>query len=398
MWSPANSLDARGRDTVDRILVAALLVFELVVIAIALSRRENLSSVQRTVLLGVTPLLPLPLLLRRRNPGPVLIALAVLTTLIWLADVDTTTAITGTIGLYSLGRWEDARRSLRWWLATLAILLPTGIISALMYPGSEMWFQFASRASVLLGFYWLGVSFRSKADAAEALHARAIRAEHDAQAERDRAVSAERSRIAAEMHDVISHSVTVMVVQSDVASRLVHTDPSAAQQSMGHVSATGRAALAELRSMLQVLGDATDNAVALHPQPTAAAIADLVANFRSAGMQVSLDYPTNMGAGSLPEPTSRCAYRVVQEALTNAMKHALGAPVEIVLVETPAELTIAVTNGPTSAPRIEERSGFGLLGMAERVKTSGGTLHHGYTADGGYRVVATLPLTGAATS
>ncbi len=397
MWSPANSLDARGRDTADRILVAALLLLELIVIVVMLSRRENLSSVQRTVLIGITPLLPFPLLLRRRHPGPVLVALAVLTAPIWLADVDATTAITGTIGLYSLGRWEDARRSLRCWLTALAILVPTGIISALMYPGKEVWFEFASRASVLLGFYWLGVSFRSKADAAEELRSRAIRAEHDAQAERERAVSAERSRIAAEMHDVISHSVTVMVVQSDVASRLVHTDAAAAQQSMGNVSATGRAALAELRSMLQVLGDATNTPVTLHPQPTAAAIPDLVANFRSAGMHVSLDYPTNINASNLPEPISRCAYRVVQEALTNAMKHAPGAPVEIVLTETPAELTVTVTNSPTSAPHIEERSGFGLLGMAERVKTSGGTLHHGYTADGGYRVVATLPLTGGTT-
>jgi signal transduction histidine kinase len=390
----------------DPVLVALLTVAEVIVVALVAANRHGLNGVQRAILFGLTPLLPVPLLIRRRFPGPALVALAVLTAVIWLADADATTAVTGSLGLYSLGRLEDSKRSLRWWFIVLAILVPAGLTSALIYPGEEMWFEFASRCGVLLGLYWIGVSFRSKAEVADALRARALQTEQDAFAERERAVLAERSRIAAEMHDVISHSVTVMVVQSDVANRLAGSDPIAARRSMEHVSSTGRAALAELRSMLQVLGHATEGQPERHPQPNATTIPLLIDSFRSAGMKIDTSHrsaaDSDAGADTdraylerLPASISRCTYRVVQEALTNAMKHAPGSNVSVQFTIHPEHLSVSVTNDrgtDSHSSRPVHAPGFGLIGMAERVRGVSGQLRHGPTPDGGYGVIARMPL------
>jgi signal transduction histidine kinase len=221
-------------------------------------------------------------------------------------------------------------------------------------------------------------------------------AEADQQAASRLAVEEERSRIARELHDVITHNVSVMMVQAGAARKVMATAPDRAQQALLAVESGGRAAMTELRHFIGLLttnGDEPDQPATadLAPAPGLGQVAALAARIRDTGVPVHL---TVTGTPMpLPAGVDLAAYRVVQEALTNTVKHAAGAQVKITIGYDPGALRVEVADtGGTSAASAGSGSGRGLIGLRERLAVYGGALDAGGSATGGYRVSATIPL------
>lgn len=203
---------------------------------------------------------------------------------------------------------------------------------------------------------------------------------------RDQAVQEERDRIARELHDVIAHSISAMVVQTAAAQDLVRSQPEQAEELLRSVADTGRGALTETGRLLHLVRDESGE-LGLSPAPSVGDIPDLVRSFRESGLDLDaeLDLPTE----PLPGGLDVSVYRVVQEALTNAMKHAEG-PVRLRLSTTPDSLRVQCTNRAGS--RSSVGAGLGLRGMAERVGLLGGSLDEGVTPSGDFVLDVALPL------
>ena len=206
------------------------------------------------------------------------------------------------------------------------------------------------------------------------------------------AVADERARIARELHDVVAHSVSVMTVQAGAARLLLDDDPSRARESLLAVEETGRQALGEMRRLLGILrGDEEDAGLA--PQPGIADVGRLVEHVRAAGLPVDVVVEGDVRA--LPPGIDLAAYRVVQEALTNALKHAGAARAEVSIRYGGDVLELAVVNDGHSAGN--GVAGHGLVGMRERVTLYGGDFEAGPRGNGGYAVRAHLPIAVRAT-
>jgi len=200
------------------------------------------------------------------------------------------------------------------------------------------------------------------------------------------AVRAERDRIARELHDVIAHSVSAMVVQTSAAQDLMRTDPERAAEVLADVAATGRQALSETGQLLHVLRD-TDDELGLAPTPGLADVRELVEGFRRDGLDVHTTIPDDLPV--LATAVDVSSYRIVQEALTNALRYAPDRVVELVIEPGPFELSIRTSNR-AAATHSSQGSGLGLLGLAERVSLLDGRLTHGL-ADGRFELAAELP-------
>jgi signal transduction histidine kinase len=235
----------------------------------------------------------------------------------------------------------------------------------------------------------VGIYVRTRALLLQALRDRADKAEAEQELLARDAVLTERTRIAREMHDVVGHRVSLMVLQAG-AIEMAATDPDRVEQLAGQVQTAGRQALEELRQMVGVLrAEELDVAAPLGPQPELKDLPGLVEHAREAGMAVELHCPdrTDVDPG-----VGRAAYRIVQEALTNAGKHAPGAAVDVRVERRPDELVVRVVNGPVQQPAGQvPGGGFGLVGLAERVRTLGGRLTAERRLDGGFCVEAVLP-------
>jgi len=235
----------------------------------------------------------------------------------------------------------------------------------------------------------LGDSMRYRRAYLTALEDRAARLERERDAQAQIATAAERARIARELHDVIAHNVSVMVVQADGASYALRTDPERAGQALAAISHTGRKALAEMRRLLGVLRSGDERAD-LAPVPGLDQLRELVDQARQAGMSVSLslDGPPR----PLPEGAELAAYRVVQESLTNTRKHGgLAAAAAVSLRYEPDGLLLQVTDDGLGAAAADDGPGHGLTGMRERIEMYGGTIQAGPLPGGGYQVTARLP-------
>jgi signal transduction histidine kinase len=202
------------------------------------------------------------------------------------------------------------------------------------------------------------------------------------------AASEERQRIARELHDVVAHGVVLMVMQAQGARRIFDLDPERAREALGSIETTGQTALRELRQSLGILRE--DGARAnLAPQPTLGDVADLVAEMRSTGLQVELR--VEGAARELADGVDRSAYRIVQEALTNTLKHAGLVPTRVTVSYGVDDLTIEVADeGP--GPAHNGTGGQGLIGMRERVRLYGGELEAGSPNGHGFVVTARFPL------
>jgi signal transduction histidine kinase len=234
----------------------------------------------------------------------------------------------------------------------------------------------------------IGAYVRSRAELLAALTERAERAEAERELLAREAIAAERTRIAREMHDAVGHRVSLMVLQAG-AIEMAATDRDRVEQLACQVQVAGRNALDELRQAVGVLRAGEDDEGApLTPQPGLEDLQRLVRECQAAGMSVELDCPPV----DVDPVVSRAAYRIVQEALTNAGKHAPGAPVTVTLRRTDDALTIRVVNGPGTEPEhAGTGGGYGLVGLQERVRTLDGRFRAEPRLDGGFQVEAVLP-------
>ncbi|TDW98704.1 sensor histidine kinase [Kribbella sp. VKM Ac-2566] len=222
------------------------------------------------------------------------------------------------------------------------------------------------------------------------LEERAVRAEQSRDEEAQRRVIEERLRIAHELHDVIAHHIALMNVQSGVAAHVLRTQPDEAERALSLVRSGGRTVLQELTVLLGVLRR-SGSPLPTAPTPSLHELDALIRSFTAAGVEVDWTPPASLGA--LPDVIELTAYRIVQESLTNVLKHAPGAAAEVQLLHRSGALEITVTNGPALPPVTgAAHGGHGLVGMRERVSAVGGELHAGPAAGGGFAVHAVLPL------
>jgi len=243
-----------------------------------------------------------------------------------------------------------------------------------------------------LAAWAFGLVRRSRREMIGALVDRAERLEVERDQQGRIATAAERSRIAREMHDIVAHSLSVIIAQSDGGRYAAETDPAAAVRSLATIGETGRAALADMRRLLGVLrSDDDPGAGTPGPQPAVEDIDALVDQVRTSGLRVSL---VRMGSPRIMPPgAGLTAYRICQEALTNVLKHAGPDPQVTVVVQwLPASLVLDVSDDGRGAAVENDGAGKGLLGMRERAAMFRGSLTAGPRAGGGFRVRAEIPL------
>jgi signal transduction histidine kinase len=331
-----------------------------------------------------------PLFFRRRFPMAAPIAAAAVVTASSFADpgfVDN--SFPAYLAALGIAAWFGMRPDRRQAIAGLAVLQITSAIVTLNDPqtqstGDYVWSLVTFSVAWILGFA-LGGRLR-ETDAARRL-AEQVEAEREEQA--GLAVAEERARIARELHDVVGHSVSVMTVQASAVRRLLEDDQEKEREALLVVEQTGREALAEMRRMVGVLRR-PDEAPALAPQPSLEHIEKLVAHTRETGLPVELrveGMPTQLPAG-----VDTTAYRIVQEALTNAVKHARATKAEVVVRYSDGTVELTVSDDGRGGGD-GGGSGHGLVGMRERVSVYGGELEAGPQPGGGFRLRATLPVT-----
>jgi signal transduction histidine kinase len=247
--------------------------------------------------------------------------------------------------------------------------------------------DYAFMTVMLSGAWLVGRGMHGRVSQASELAERTRRLETEADAERRAAVAEERRRIARDLHDVIAHSVSVMVVQAGAAEDIAERNQSGVLEPIRAVQETGRAALVEISRLLGLLRE--DGAeLGLTPQPRSDDIPELAAQARAAGLPVELRVEGR--PRTLPLGVDLSLYRIAQEALTNARKHS-GAAAEIVLRYQEREVELEIDNEPGPATN-GHSGGHGLIGMRERVAVFGGSLEAGPQPDGSFRVRARLPL------
>ncbi|PKW08521.1 Signal transduction histidine kinase [Streptomyces sp. 1222.5] len=350
--------------------------------------------------MAVSAVLCVVVALRRRHPEPMLL-LALATGLAQLVlDVETTAAdfamlvITYTVAAIG-ARWASR--------LALAAGLCAAVLAQIRWPDehSSLAGQIAIAVfqTVPFALAWvLGDSMRTRRAYFAQLEERAARLEKEREAQSKVAVAAERARIARELHDVVAHNVSVMVVQADGAAYVLDAAPDQARKALETISSTGRQALAEMRRLLGVLrtGEHQESGEYV-PQPDVEQIDDLVDQCRTSGLPV--DFKVEGTPRPLPSGVELTAYRIVQEALTNTRKHGgpnTGASVRLVYFDD--GLGLLVEDDGKGAPHelYEEGGadgqGHGLIGMRERVGMVGGTLDAGPRPGGGFRISVLLPL------
>lgn len=248
-----------------------------------------------------------------------------------------------------------------------------------------------SIGAIVTAAWALGFAAQQRERYVASLVARAEQAERMAEREVELAARDERSRIAREMHDVVAHGLSVIVVQADGARYAATKDPDVAVGTLETISTTGREALTEMRRLLGLLRDG-DTGVA--PQPGLEDVRHLVAEARAAGTRVEADLPDASpdAAPDVPDGVGLAAYRIVQESLTNVRKHAGPGAAVSVRVAVGREVVVEVRDDGRGAAATSDGRGLGLTGMRERAAVHGGTLEAGPAPGGGFAVSARLPL------
>ena len=291
----------------------------------------------------------------------------------------------------------------RWITVAFAV---TGITISLAAPGHQEPYQAIFQAMIFLAAWVAGTLSRAKRANLAAAESRADRAEAELDRQVSREAAAERARIARELHDVVAHHVSLMAVQAEAATSLLPGKPAQARHSVEIIGDTARLALAELRRLLGVLRGPSEH-LETAPSASLAEIGGVLDQVRGAGLPV--DFEVTGTPCPLAPGVDLTAYRIVQEALTNTIRHARAARAAVTLSYEPGYITVCVTdsgprrdvpsswpppagNGSTAGPGFPlAGSGLGLAGIAERVTSCGGNLTVGPTPAGGFAVTARLP-------
>ncbi|WP_393079907.1 sensor histidine kinase [Streptomyces sp. LN704] len=350
--------------------------------------------------LPIALVLSLVVALRRRMPEKMLVLAAAMGLAQLVLDVEVVPADFAMLVIIYTVAADGAR-----WASRFALIggLCAATLSQIRWPqldsGSLGNILIAAFQTVPFALAWvLGDSVRTRRAYLAQLEERAARLEKEREAQAKVAVAAERARIARELHDVVAHNVSVMVVQADGAAYVMDTAPEQARKALETISGTGRQALAEMRRLLGVLRTGEHQEVGEYvPQPDVEQLDDLIEQCRTSGLPV--DFKVEGTPRPLPSGVELTAYRIVQEALTNTRKHGgpnTGASVRLVYFDD--GLGLLVEDDGKGAPHelYEEGGadgqGHGLIGMRERVGMVGGTLDAGPRPGGGFRISALLPL------
>ena len=291
------------------------------------------------------------------------------------------------IAAYSAGVYSPYHR-LALLAAPLAVLELGGRHYLLLIPGDEN-VSLLIALPLLIGIALYGAEVRRQASTDVAMQQRA-REERQQEAIR-LAVEGERSRIARELHDVVTHNVSVMVVMAGAARKTLEKNPDQATQALLEVESAGRSAMSELRQVMGLLTESVPEQHQLAPQPGLDQLGSLVSRIRATGVPIA--YRVLGEPRTLPPGLDLTAYRVVQEALTNTVKHASGAGVDILVDYKPARLSLDIADsGGVPGQTAASGNGRGLIGLRERVAMHGGTVQAGPQARGGYLVQVQIPL------
>jgi signal transduction histidine kinase len=361
---------------VDALLAAA---FAALGIAIALSLK--LSTAEQAVAVLLVAAHVAPLAVRRRWPVAVLATMAVTALLAPLLGIPVVAlGPAALVAIYSVGAACAPPRS-------TAVLAAASVAMAVAIVASGMDAEtVASNVVAFVVAWWLGDRHRRVGAAAET--ERAAAAEVAA-----RAVVDERLRIARELHDIVAHAMSLIAVQAGSGRLVIDESPEVARQALATIETTSRGALQEMRRLLSVLRDDSDCASTLTPSPSVDDVEELVSAARAAGLDVR--FHIDGDAVPLPAGSGLCAYRIVQEALTNVRKHAQAESAEVTLRFAPGALEVEVADDGIGARAARVGApGHGLIGLRERAELYGGTFEA--TADtNGFRVRACIPLADA---
>ncbi|MEZ7006610.1 MULTISPECIES: sensor histidine kinase [unclassified Streptomyces] len=377
----------------------ALVLFGLAVVS-AGPNPEAPGTTSLALAVPVSALLCLVIALRRRLPEKMLLLGAVLGLAQLVLDVPTMPADFALLVIVYTVAATGARWSSR---AALTMGLCAAPVAQMRWPSEQAGIAGNIAITVFqtvpFALAWvLGDSIRTRRAYFAQLEERAARLEKEREAQAKVAVAAERARIARELHDVVAHNVSVMVVQADGAAYVLDAAPDQARTALETISSTGRQALAEMRRLLGVLRTGEHQEAGEYvPQPDVGQIEDLVEQCRTSGLPV--DFKIEGTPRELPSGVELTAYRIVQEALTNTRKHGgpqAGASVRLVYFDDGLGLLVE-DDGQGAPHELYEEGGLdgqghGLIGMRERIGMVGGTLDAGPRPGGGFRVSALLPL------
>ena len=326
-----------------------------------------------------------PVYWRRIRPlvvGVVVVAAEVVALFIGLGGI----AFLGSVvAIYSIGAHTAGvlrTRVMSAIAAAVVLLFIAGWIDGLSLLG-----EFVSTGVLLITAFVLGDNLRRRREHVDSLAERAERAERERELLAEQRVAAERTRIARDLHDVVAHSVSVMVIQAAAARRSLTSSPEQTADAIESIESTGRRTMSELRSILGVLRTDVSDAT-LAPQPSLSSLESLAG---LDGLPVTVTVEGDLTA--LPESVSVTGYRLIQEALTNVRRHAGSVDrVTVALRADGAGVRIEVIDNGRGAGALPDADGFGLIGMRERVAAVGGTVEAGPQPGGGWRVRAVLPV------
>jgi signal transduction histidine kinase len=361
---------------IDSIIALGLTI--LITVEAASNSSPGATDADRFALLFLT----VPLVWRRQEPWLVFaVIMTVAVPFLQYAPYTSVCAIM--VAAYSVGAYSQYRTS------SLGALVATAVVIDVLFHGGLPPIPQAAGPFIALVPLWLvGNAIRTRQLRIDASEERATRLEREQELTTRAALAEERARIARELHDVVAHSVSVMVVQAGAARQVLPTSPEEARRALLTVESTGREAMTELRGLLGLLGD--DSGMALAPQPGMAQVDRLVQRVREAGLPVELQVEGTRRP--LPVGVDLAAYRIVQEALTNALKYSGLAPTTVVLDYREEELKLEVLDEGSAVPSRERtEAGRGLVGMRDRVALYGGALEAGPRPVRGYAVRAWLP-------
>lgn len=381
----------RSSDLARRIAAVPMVVDVLVTVAIAafaLSNDRWGDQARGGGLVYVFDVaLVLPLLWRRRRPLVVFLGISLAALVQWSADTPSTGPVAVLIALYAVGAYE----SRRWTVVLAAAIAQLGVVMVTFRwaPAGSRVNSFALLTGTITAAWVMGVYARMRRAYVTAALDRAHTAERQVDQESRLATAAERARISREMHDIVAHTLSVMVALSDGAAMSVARDTDSARDAMEQSSRLGRQALSELR---RLLGGLRTGPVELAPTPGVEQLDELVDVVRSAGLSVELVVTGQ--APVLPPGLQLAVYRLVQESLTNVVKHAPTASrVTVTLRYGPSAVEVEVDNdgaADASALTLASHRGQGVTGMAERTAVFGGTVEAGPLARSGWRVHGSL--------
>ncbi len=374
---------------VDGLIAAGLTALSVVTLAAGARDIGSYSESSIALLLLQT----VPLVVRRVAPIPVFVVTAAATLLHALQAQDTLNTTLGSlIALFTVGEYAERRVSLT---AYAVLALAMGALIAVRGGLPQALGGLVQTELALLACWVLGSWARERRAYVGTVEDRAARADRERAAQAERAVGQERQRIARELHDVVTHHVSVIVIQAGAALRALERRPVDAREAVVAIDSTARLALADMRRMLGILGTPATTAAedaSPEPMPGLDRLGELLEAVRAAGL------PVELAIDGTPRPlepgVELSAYRIVQEALTNTLKHAAGARARVDVRYEPDTLEVRVADrggqGGAALGALEP-GGRGLIGMRERVAMFGGALDAG-PSDGGFRVVARLPI------